>query len=85
LSLVFLGDILLVKPFSFSSYSVYAIVGVISALFATGAATSIRYLSNYHHSYEIVFYFLATGTIISIPLMWNYFVMPTTVEFIYLV
>ncbi|MBT2571517.1 DMT family transporter [Planococcus sp. ISL-110] len=82
--IVILGAVLLIKPFDYSSYSIYALVGVLSALFAAGAATSIRYLSKRHHSYEIVFYFLAMGTIISIPLMWNNFVMPTTLEFIYL-
>jgi drug/metabolite transporter (DMT)-like permease len=84
LPLVFLGAILLVKPFNYSSYSIYAVVGISSALFAAGAATSIRYLSKLHHSYEIVFYFLATGTIISIPLMWNSIVIPTPLEFFYL-
>jgi drug/metabolite transporter (DMT)-like permease len=84
LPLVFLGAILLAKPFNYSSYSIYALVGISSALFAAGAATSIRYLSKLHHSYEIVFYFLATGTIISIPLMWNSFVIPTPLEFFYL-
>ncbi|UAL51437.1 DMT family transporter [Metabacillus dongyingensis] len=84
LPLVFVGAILLVKPFHYSSYSVYALAGVLSALFAAGAAASIRYLSKLHHSYEIVFYFLATGTILSIPLMWNSFVIPTPLEFFYL-
>lgn len=84
LPLVFLGAILLVKPFNYSSYSIYALVGILSALFAAGAATSIRYLSRQHHSYEIVFYFVATGTIISIPLMWNSFVIPTPLESFYL-
>lgn len=85
LPLVFLGAILLVKPFNYSSYSIYALVGILSALFAAGAATSIRYLSKHHHSFEIVFYFLATGTIISIPLMWNRFVIPMPLELLYLV
>jgi drug/metabolite transporter (DMT)-like permease len=84
LPLVFLGAILLIKPFNYSSYSIYALVGILSALFAAGAATSIRYLSKLHHPYEIIFYFLATGTIISIPLMWNSFVIPTPLEFFYL-
>ncbi|OAH57823.1 hypothetical protein AWH48_02080 [Domibacillus aminovorans] len=84
LPLVFLGAILLVKPFNYSSYSIYALVGILSALFAAGAATSIRYLSKLHHSYEIVFYFLATGVIISFPLMWSSFVIPTPLEFFYL-
>jgi len=78
------GAILLVKPFQFSSYSAGALVGVLSALFAAGAATSIRYLSQRHHSYEIVFYFLAMSTLVSIPLMWGSFVVPTPVEFLFL-
>ncbi|MEM5016089.1 DMT family transporter [Metabacillus indicus] len=85
LPLVFLGGILLIKPFQFSSFSVYALVGVLSALFAAGAATSIRYLSKTHPSYEIVFYFLATGTVLSIPLMWNEFVVPSLIEGFYLI
>ena len=84
LLLILLGAMVLVKPFQFSSYSVYALVGILSAIFAAGAATSIRYLSKLHHSYEIVFYFLATGTIIAIPLMWSNFVMPTPLELFYL-
>jgi drug/metabolite transporter (DMT)-like permease len=84
LLLVLLGAIVLVKPFNFSSYSVYALVGILSAIFAAGAASSIRYLSKLHHSYEIVFYFLATGTIIAIPLIWNSFVIPTPMELFYL-
>jgi drug/metabolite transporter (DMT)-like permease len=85
LPLVMLGAILLVKPFNYSTYSIYAFVGILSALFAAGAATSIRYLSKQHHSYEIVFYFLATATLVSIPLMWKNFVVPTPLELFYLV
>src|SRR4051812_45669655 len=85
LPLVILGAILLVRPSNYSTYSIYAFFGILSALFAAGAATSIRYLSKKHHSYEIVFYFLATATLVSIPLMWNNFVVPTSVELFYLV
>lgn len=84
LPFVLLGAFLLIKPFGYSSYSFYALTGVASALFAAGAAVSIRYLSSRHHSYEIVFYFLAAGTLISIPLMWNSFVLPTAMEAIFL-
>lgn len=85
LPLVMLGAMLLVKPFNYSTYSIFAFVGILSALFAAGAATSIRYLSKQHHSYEIVFYFLATATLVSIPLMWKNFVVPTPLELFYLV
>lgn len=84
LPLAFLGAMLLVKPFHYSSYSIYALVGILSALFAAGAAISIRHLSKTHHTYEIVFYFLATATLVSIPIMWNQFVVPTLIEFFYL-
>lgn len=82
--LVVLGTILLVKPGAYESYSVFALVGVLSAVFAGAAATSIRYLSRTHHSFEIVFYFLATGTLVAIPLMWNDFVLPSLADFVIL-
>jgi len=85
LPLVAVGAVLLVKPFEFTSYSIYALVGILSAVFAAGAAISIRHLSKKHHSYEIVFYFLTTATLVSIPLMWNQFVVPTPLELFYLV
>ncbi|MDV2686115.1 DMT family transporter [Alkalihalophilus lindianensis] len=84
LPLFVLGAMFLINPFSYDSYTVYALVGVLSALLAAGAATSIRFLSKSHHKYEIVFYFLATGTLISIPLMWHEFVIPTLMGWIYL-
>jgi drug/metabolite transporter (DMT)-like permease len=82
---VLLGAFLLIKPLEFSSYSMYALIGIGSAFFAACAATSIRYLSQRHHAYEIVFYFLATATVVSIPLMWNHFVIPSPLELFYLV
>ncbi|WP_431309022.1 EamA family transporter [Halalkalibacter lacteus] len=60
-------------------------MGVLSALLAAGAATSIRFLTKSHHKYEIVFYFLATGTVVSIPLMWYEFVIPSFIGWVYLI
>lgn len=37
LLVVVLGALMIVKPFSYSSYSVYAVVGLLSAVFAAGA------------------------------------------------
>lgn len=85
LPVVLLSVFLLVKPQDFSSYSLFALIGVMSAFFAACAATSIRYLSSRHHTYEIVFYFLATATVVSIPLMWNDFVIPSALELFYLI
>ncbi len=84
LPLFVLGAVLLVKPFDYSSYSIYALVGVLSAVLAAGAATSIRYLSKKHHTYEIVFYFLAVSTVVAVPFMWNDFVMPTLRDSLFL-
>ena len=78
------GAILLVKPFHFSSYTVYALVGILSAVLSAAAATSIRYLSKKHHTYEIVFYFLAISTVVGIPFMWNDFVVPSMTDSFYL-
>ncbi|WP_051534169.1 DMT family transporter [Desulfitibacter alkalitolerans] len=85
LPIVFLGVIFMIKPFNYSTYSVYALAGILAAVLAAGAATSIRYLSKKHHTYEIIFYFMAAATLISVPLMWNCFVVPTTLELFYLV
>ena len=41
---------------------------------------AIRQLSARHHTYEIVFYFLAVATLVAIPLMWNDFVVPATLR-----
>ena len=84
LGIVLLGAFLTIKPFNYSTYSIYALIGVLSALFAAGASITIRHLSKNHHTYEIVFYFLATAALVSIPMMWNNFVVPTPLEFFYL-
>ena len=49
-------------------------------MFAAGASVAIRQLSARHHTYEIVFYFLAVATLVAIPLMWNDFVVPATLR-----
>lgn len=85
LPVVFLGAMLTIKPFSYSSYSVVALIGILTAVFSAGAAICIRYLSKKHHTYEIIFYFMATATLVSIPLMWKNFVIPTPLELFYLI
>ncbi|WP_456278863.1 DMT family transporter [Bacillus sp. AK128] len=80
-----LGATLLMNPFQYGSYTIYALVGILSAFLAACAATSIRILSVTHHKYEIVFYFLAAGTIVSVPLMWNEFVIPSLLGWFYLI
>lgn len=78
------GIFLIIKPFNFTSYSVDALVGVLTALFSAGAAICIRYLTKKHHTYEIIFYFMAVATAVSVPLMWQTFVWPNGMEWFYL-
>lgn len=82
LPVVFLGAVLTIEPFSYSSYSADALFGVLSAVFSAGAAIAIRYLSARHHTYEIIFYFMATATLVSAPLMLGNFAAPTPREFL---
>ncbi|KOR89447.1 hypothetical protein AM231_10050 [Paenibacillus solani] len=84
LPFIFLGAALLVKPHEYSSYSVYALVGILSAVFSAAAGISIRYLSKIHPSYEIVFYFVATSTLVALPFMWQQFVIPNLLQSAYL-
>jgi len=84
LPLIFAGAFLLIKPFDYSSYSIYALVGLLSAALAAAAGIAIRHLSQKHHTYEIVFYFLATSTLVAIPFMWQDFVLPDLRESAYL-
>lgn len=79
------GAIVMIKPFSISGFSIYSIAGLLSAIFAAAATVTIRHLTKKHHAYEIVFYFLFIATIVSIPLMWNDFVVPSIKELIILV
>lgn len=78
LPIIFVGALLIVKPFQYSSYSIYAGLALLSAVFAGAAHVAIRQLSAKHHAYEIVFYFLASAALVSVPLMWTDFVWPGT-------
>ena len=84
LGVVVVGALLIVKPIHYSSYSWYSMVGLLSAMFAAGASVAIRQLSARHHTYEIVFYFLAVATLVAVPLMWKDFVMPSGRAWIFL-
>ncbi|MNN28284.1 EamA-like transporter family protein [compost metagenome] len=83
--IVVAGAMLTIKPFGYSTYSLVALLGILAALFSAGAGICIRYLGQRHHTYEIIFYFMVTATWISIPLMWNEFVIPNAEEWFYLI
>ncbi|PKF81310.1 EamA family transporter [Vibrio sp. vnigr-6D03] len=82
---VLVGVALVVNPFNFDSFNVYALAGVASAVFAAGASITIRHLSKKHHTYEIVFYFLFTAMLVSAYLMKDEFVIPQGIAWVYLV
>lgn len=85
LPLVLIGVGMVIDPFGFSAFNIYALAGVASAIFAAGASITIRHLSKSHHTYEIIFYFLATATVISAVLMKDEFVMPQGITWLYLI
>ena len=82
---VLVGVALVINPFNFNSFNIYALVGIASALFAAGASITIRYLSKKHHTYEIVFYFLFTAMLVSGYLMKDEFVIPQGIAWVYLI
>ncbi|MDR2407713.1 MAG: DMT family transporter [Bacteroidales bacterium] len=83
--LVLSGVMFTVKPFGYSSFSVTALFGILAALFSGAAGICIRHLGQKYHTYEIIFYFMATATVVSIPLMWNEFIVPQQQEWFYLI
>ncbi|MGC9493585.1 DMT family transporter [Vibrio genomosp. F10] len=85
LPMILVGVALVIDPFGFSAFNIYALAGIASAIFAAGASITIKQLSKNHHTYEIIFYFLATATVISAVLMKDTFVMPQGITWLYLV
>lgn len=79
------GAAVIVNPLTFAAFSWAALAGLAGAIFAAAASVSIRYLSKSHPSYEIVFYFVATSTVVALPFTWNSFVVPGAREWGYLI
>ncbi|MDO6582641.1 DMT family transporter [Photobacterium sp. 2_MG-2023] len=82
---VLTGAGLIINPLDYESYNLFALAGVASAAFAAGASITIKQLSQRHHTYEIVFYFLFVATLISAILMADNFVMPQGIAWLYLI
>lgn len=85
LGLAFIGAMLTINPFQFSAYSINALIGLLSAAIAACVAIVLRYLSTRHHTFEIIFYFMAAVTLVPIPMIWNNFVVPSYTELFYLI
>ena len=85
LPLIFAGAMLTINPLGYSTYSAVALFGIGAAVLSGAAGVCIRYLSRSFHAYEIILYFMAAATLISIPLMWRDFVVPDSWDLFLLV
>ena len=85
LPLIFAGAMLTINPLGYSTYSAVALFGIGAAALSGAAGICIRYLSRSFHAYEIILYFMAAATLISIPLMWRDFVVPDSWDLFLLV
>lgn len=85
LPVVVFGAVLTINPFAYTTYSIVALWGIAAAVFSALAGIFIRYLSRSFHAFEIILYFMVTATLISIPLMWNKFVVPNALELFFLI
>jgi drug/metabolite transporter (DMT)-like permease len=83
--LVLTGVMFTIKPLGYSSFSIVALLGLLAALFSGAAGIFIRHLGQKYHIYEIIFYFMITSTLVSIPLMWSEFVIPVNLDWFYLI
>lgn len=86
LTLAIIGALFVIKP-SFDLSVIPALIGLSSAIFAGGAYTTVRKLSETDEPMVIVFYFSLLTTCVSLPLMilTKSFVLPTTSEFLLLI
>jgi drug/metabolite transporter (DMT)-like permease len=83
LIIVFWGALLIIKPqFNFSVMP--SLAGFVSAMFAAGAYTLIRFLSGREKSATIVFYFTFISVIAMFPLMILNYQKPTIIQFVFL-
>lgn len=81
---VFLGALLVIKP-QWNLSVVPAISGFLSAAFAGGAYTLVRFLKNRENPATIVFYFSFVSVIGTLPFMLVNFAIPSKIQFIYLI
>ncbi|SDZ11518.1 DMT family transporter [Tindallia californiensis] len=86
ISVIIIGAITAIAPWNFTSFTLWAIAGILAALFAGASAVSIRYLGQEGHpSTEIIFYFMLMASITSFPLMIKEFVWPSVDQWIALI
>lgn len=81
---VFIGALLVIKP-QWNLSIAPAVAGFLSAAFAGGAYTLVRFLKDREDPSTIVFYFSFISVIGTFPLMMLNFTMPTKMQFVYLI
>ena len=82
--IAFIGALFIIKP-NFSSDMFIAIIGVLGAMFAGLAYTTLRVLGSKEKFYTTVFYFSFVSTIVLIPLTLLTYEPMTNVQIIYLI
>ncbi|UBH15920.1 DMT family transporter [Macrococcus armenti] len=82
--IAFIGALFIIKP-NFSSDMFIAIIGVLGAMFAGLAYTTLRVLGSKEKFYTTVFYFSFVSTIVLIPLTLLSYEPMTNVQIIYLI
>lgn len=83
LILIFLAVMVMVNPFSYESFTWYAVIALLGAALSAAAYTTIRSISKHgqHSNFEIMAYFLVTGMIAGLVTT-NGFVLPQGVEWL---
>lgn len=81
LILIFLAVMVMVNPFSYESFTWYAVIALLGAALSAAAYTTIRSISKHgqHSNFEIMAYFLVTGMIAGLVTT-DGFVLPQGVE-----
>ena len=87
LIIIVLGACFVLRPWEYSSFSIYALMAIASAFLIGVVVTTIHKLFEFggHNSWEIVFYFLFFSMIVGLIAMINNYKMPTTYEWILLI
>lgn len=83
LILIFLAVMVMVNPFSYESFTWYAVIALLGAALSAAAYTTIRSISKHgqHSNFEIMSYFLVTGMIAGLVTT-DGFVLPQGVEWL---
>ncbi|UTH07467.1 DMT family transporter [Macrococcoides canis] len=82
--IAFIGALFIIKP-NLSSDMYIAIIGVLGAMFAGLAYTTLRVLGSKEKFYTTVFYFSFVSTIVLIPLTYLTYVPMTVQQIVYLI